>query len=75
MTGTCLRINGDLTVADLLRCWHETIPVFMRHRMACLGCPMAVFETLEGAAAVYGLNPDAFIEELRQVISSQEEEK
>jgi hybrid cluster-associated redox disulfide protein len=65
----CSRVNPQLTVADVLRCWQETIPVFLRHRMACLGCPMACFETLESAAAIYGLDLNAFLEELQASVS------
>jgi hybrid cluster-associated redox disulfide protein len=63
-------MHPQLAVSDVLRCWHETIPVFLRHHMACLGCPMACFETLQGAAAVYGLDPDAFVAELEASITA-----
>ncbi len=68
----CSRIHAQLTVAELVTCWQETMPVFVHHRMACVGCPMAQFETLEGAAAVYGLKLDSFLNELQQTISAQE---
>ncbi len=68
----CLQVNAQLTVADLVNCWQETIPVFVRHRMACVGCPMSPFETLESAAAVYGLKLDSFLDELQQMIPAQE---
>jgi len=32
--------------------------------MACVGCPMAAFETLVEAAQVYGLTPEAVLQEL-----------
>ncbi len=71
----CSDINGALTVNQLLTCWSEAGPVFIRHRMACLGCPMAAFETLEGAATIYHLPLDVFLAELRQEVSEKEEEK
>jgi hybrid cluster-associated redox disulfide protein len=67
----CGQVRPDLAVGDLFTCWHETLPVFLRHRMACIGCPMALFETLEGAARVYGLDLPTFLQELQLVISSQ----
>jgi hybrid cluster-associated redox disulfide protein len=70
MDCSCLR--NQLTIAQVLACWHETIPVFLRHRMACIGCPMSTFETLEGAAAVYGLDLEAFLNELQAAIPSDE---
>lgn len=36
----------DLTVADVIDKWPQTIPVFMKYRLGCLGCAMAPFDTL-----------------------------
>jgi hybrid cluster-associated redox disulfide protein len=68
-------MHSQSIVADVLHCWRETIPVFLRHQMACIGCPMARFETLEGAAAVYELELEPFLEELQQIIRSTNEER
>lgn len=35
---------SHLTVAEGLDRWPQIIPVFLRHRMACVGCAMAPFE-------------------------------
>jgi hybrid cluster-associated redox disulfide protein len=75
MSTDCSRLTTTLAVSELLNCWPETFPVFFRHRMVCAGCPMSQFETVEGAAAVYGLNLDSFMHELQQFISNQEVEE
>ena len=66
---TELHFCSTLTVAKLLATSREVIPVFIRHRMACVGCPLAAFEQLESAALHYGLEPDAFIAEVCGAIS------
>ncbi len=68
MSDSCLA--SDLSVADVLARWPETIPVFLRHGMACVGCNMSAFETIASAAAVYGLDADSFLGELQQTIAS-----
>lgn len=30
--------DPDLPLADLMTRWPQTIPVFIRHRMLCVGC-------------------------------------
>ena len=60
-------IDRDLTVAELLSARPQTVPVFLSHRMACVGCNMAAFETLADAARIYGLVLDAWIDELKAV--------
>ncbi|MCL4302626.1 MAG: DUF1858 domain-containing protein [Anaerolineae bacterium] len=61
-------ISADLTVAEILSRWPQTVPVFLRHRLACVGCVMAPFETLTDITLIYQLNLDLFIKELQQAI-------
>lgn len=62
------QLLADLTVAEVMDCWPQTIPVFFRYRMACIGCPIAPFETVAEVAAIYGLNLKRFLSELEQTI-------
>lgn len=55
----------QMSVADLVRGWPQTIPVFLKYHMACVGCSMSAFETLKDAARIYGVNPEVFIGELQ----------
>jgi hybrid cluster-associated redox disulfide protein len=65
----CSRLHAHMIVADLLNCFPELVPVFIRHRMACPGCLMAPFETIAGAADVYGLELQSFLCELQEMSS------
>ena len=47
-----------------MRRWPGTVAVFLRHRMACVGCPMSWFDTLTDASAEYAVPLAALIEEL-----------
>lgn len=66
------RSIAELTVAEVMDGWPQTIPVFLRHRMACVGCVMAPFETLADVAAIYGLQPSRLLDELQQTIQPLE---
>lgn len=52
------------TMADLLAGWPSARAPLTRHGMACLGCPMARFETLGEAAAAYGVNARTLLREV-----------
>jgi hybrid cluster-associated redox disulfide protein len=67
------QLTADLTVAEVIDRWPETIPVFFRYRMACVGCLMAPFETLASVVQIYGLDLDCFMDELRQTIPIEED--
>ncbi len=58
----------DLTVTDLLNRWEQTASVFVNLRMACVGCPLSSFETLDNVAHVYGLPLETLMSGLRKAI-------
>lgn len=45
----------SMIVADVMQRWPQTVAVFNRRRMACPGCAMAPFMTVEEAARSYEL--------------------
>ena len=67
------QLEAGLTVAEVVARWPHTIPVFMHHRMACVGCAIAAFETLAEVAEIYGLELSCFLSELEQIIEQTEE--
>ncbi len=60
----------NLTVAELLNRWQQTASVFVGRRMACVGCPLSSFETLDKVAAVYGLPLEILLNDLQKAIVS-----
>ena len=59
-----------MSVSELLYRYPMCIPVFLGHRMACVGCSMAAFDTIADAANHYGLAVELLLEELRGVVQS-----
>ncbi len=53
--------DPDLALDALMKIWSETIPVFLKHKMLCVGCMINPFHTVTDARAEYGLNVDAFM--------------
>jgi hybrid cluster-associated redox disulfide protein len=66
-------INLNWNVADLLDSWPAAVPVFLKHRLGCVGCAMAPFDTLADVARVYQLNPQVFLAELEGAIQANGE--
>ncbi|MCC7163672.1 MAG: DUF1858 domain-containing protein [Anaerolineae bacterium] len=53
-----------LSVAELLERFPQTASLFVRHRMACVGCDIAPFHTVAEAATIYCLDTEKFAQEL-----------
>jgi hybrid cluster-associated redox disulfide protein len=62
-------IQPESLVAEVLTRWPQTIPVFTRRRMSCVGCSMSGFETLAGAAEIYHLDLREFLKERADTIA------
>jgi hybrid cluster-associated redox disulfide protein len=54
----------QMTLAELTSRWPQAILVLARRRMACPGCSLAAFETLEEACRIYGISIDQLLEEI-----------
>jgi hybrid cluster-associated redox disulfide protein len=63
--------DPDLSLSDLMAQWPQTIPVFLRHRMLCVGCLVNPFHTLSDACTEYSLDRDEFQAELRRAITDK----
>lgn len=61
-------IKPDTFVDDLLTTYPQTAEVFVSHAMVCVGCTISSFHTLAEAAALYQLDIDEFLAELRDKI-------
>lgn len=56
-------LNVHLTMAELLAGWPAARTAVARRGMACMGCPMAPFETLAEAADAYGIDARELLRE------------
>ncbi len=61
-----MAFTGDLTIEALLTTHPKAIRVLMRHRMICVGCVMARFETVHDAASVYRLDERELLDEIER---------
>lgn len=59
----------NLNVADVIDQWPQTIPVFVKYRLGCVGCFMAPFDTLADVASSYKLAPARFFREIHQAVN------
>ena len=54
---------ADDLVQAVIRRWPDAVGVFTR-RTACVGCAMAPYVTVRGAAVSYGIDAEAFARDL-----------
>ncbi|MFH1429254.1 MAG: DUF1858 domain-containing protein [Candidatus Margulisiibacteriota bacterium] len=61
-------ITKDMSITDIIRNYPETIPVFQKYALGCLGCFAAAGETLEAGLNVHGLDIDEVLTDLNKAV-------
>ncbi|WP_420628055.1 hypothetical protein [Candidatus Leptofilum sp.] len=59
---------AEKMISDLLERWPETAVLFKKHNMACVGCAVAPFYSVDDAITIYSLQRDEFLAELMLLI-------
>ena len=61
-------VTVDTNIDDLIEQFPGVASVFVRHRMACVGCDLARFDSVADACQWYGVAPATLLAEIREVI-------
>jgi hybrid cluster-associated redox disulfide protein len=63
-------LDPDLPLDDMMRQWPSTIPVMLRHRFLCVGCPIAPFHTLVDACREHGADLQSVTVEVEAAVAA-----
>ena len=66
-----MTITKDVKIEEVVTQYPETMMVFMKHGLHCVGCHVSAFESIEDGAIAHGIDVDALVEDLNRVISSR----
>jgi hybrid cluster-associated redox disulfide protein len=61
-------INKRMSIEEVVKKHPESIVIFERHGLGCVGCQAALFESIEQGAEVHGINVDALIADLNKEV-------
>jgi hybrid cluster-associated redox disulfide protein len=63
------KITPDMPIGDVVKNYPETIKVFLRHGLMCVGCAVARFENIKDGATAHGIDVDALLRDLNQAVA------
>ncbi len=66
-----MTITKDMTIEKVVTEYPESMMVFMRHGLHCVGCHVSAFESIEEGAMAHGINVDALVSDLNKVVSAR----
>lgn len=59
---------GSMSMDEMMQTWPETIRVVLDHRMQCVGCPLARFQSVSDACKEHGVDEGLFLDDVRRAI-------
>ncbi len=65
------KITKEMSILEIVEKHPETIEVFMKHGLHCIGCAAARFETLEQGASAHGIDVDKFVKDLNSALKKE----
>ena len=57
------KITKEMSIGEVVTNFPQTIPVFMKHGLHCIGCHVAEWESIEQGAIGHGIDIKKLIEE------------
>ena len=65
------KVTKEMNILDIVNNYPQSVEVFMRYGLGCIGCAAARFENLEAGARVHGFNADEMVAEINALIGEE----
>ncbi|MCR4442405.1 MAG: DUF1858 domain-containing protein [Peptococcaceae bacterium] len=63
-----MKITKEMSISEIVQKYPQSIDVFIKHGMGCLGCAAARFENLGQGAMAHGIDVDKLIADLNEAV-------
>lgn len=62
------KITKEMGIIEIVQQHPESLEVFAKYGLGCIGCAAARFENLEAGAKVHGVDPEQMVAEINELI-------
>ncbi len=62
------KITKNMKITEVVNRYPDTIKVFAKYELHCIGCIAARFENIEQGAAAHGVDADKLVDDLNKAI-------
>ena len=62
------KVTKDMGTIEIVQNYPESLEVFAKYGLGCIGCAAARFENLEAGAKVHGVDPEQMVAEINELI-------
>ena len=61
-------VTKDMNIIEIAQKHPESIEIFHKYGLGCLGCAAARFENLEAGAKVHGIDVDEMVNAMNEIV-------
>ncbi len=61
-------VTKEMSILDIVQQYPESLEIFQKYGLGCIGCAAARFENLEAGAKVHGFDPDEMVAEINALL-------
>ena len=62
------KVTKEMNILDIVNEYPQSIEIFQKYGLGCIGCAAARFENLDAGARVHGFNADDMVREINELI-------
>lgn len=62
------KVTKEMGIMDIVQQYPESLEIFTKYGLGCVGCAAARFENLEAGAKVHGFDPDVMVDEINALL-------
>ena len=62
------KVTKDMGIIEIVQNYPESLEVFAKYGLGCIGCAAARFENLEAGAKVHGVDHEQMVAEIKELI-------
>lgn len=63
-------MHRDMSINDIIEKYPEVFAIFEKHGLSCIGCRAALFDTIEQAAKIHGINIENLLKDLNLAVNT-----
>lgn len=62
------KVTKEMGILEIVQKYPQSLEVFAKYGLGCIGCAAARFENLEAGAKVHGVDPDEMVAEINALL-------
>ena len=64
------KVTKEMSIIEIVQKYPESLEIFSKYGLGCIGCAAARFENLEAGAKVHGFDPEQMVAEINALIEA-----